>query len=177
MNNQIELFKISFMSVTKGITYHIFVCCLLIACNNKTPQSEKINTISVQRSDTATLLQLAIKTAFYHGNLPGVESLTENDSILVTSDPSYFKFIPQMLDTLNFKIVNQNDVCSLLNKDLSKQSDYLYIRTIERTDSNYYISIQNLNCKPYGGGGAIGIYFSKTTDSFIVKNHTSSSIN
>lgn len=165
------------MLLTKSAIYQVFLCCLLIACNNEGPQFQQGNDTTVQGNDTATLFKLAIKTAFYHGNLPGAESLANNDSILITSDSSYFKFIPSRFDTLNFKIVNRNDVRSLLNRDFSRQSNYLYIRTIEKTDSNYYISIENLNCKPYGGGGAIGIYVVKVNDSLIVKKHTSSSIN
>ncbi len=163
------------MPKTISVVYKVFICFSLFACNDKVPQSQEISGVSEERSDTATLVRLAIRTAIYHGNLPGIEAVIKNDSVFVTSDSSYFQFIPRVLDTLNFKIVSQSEICSLLSKDSSR--NYLYIRALERIDSSYYISIQNLNCKPYGGGGAIGIYLSKINDSIVVKSHTSSSIN
>jgi hypothetical protein len=155
------------MTVIK-ILLNFFIFSALLCCNNKSFQRKEQN-------DTTMLFHIALKTAFYHGILPGIESLRKTDSIVITGDSSYLKLIPNTVDTFNFKIVDQKNVCSFLND--STKNNYLFIQGLEKLDSTYYLNIQNLSCKKFAGGGSIGLYLLKVGDSFIVKNHTSSSIN
>jgi hypothetical protein len=155
------------MGLLKSSGQFIFLS-FLICCNNKGGPSQ-------QENDTTKLLRTVLKTAFYHGNLPEVEILTEYDSIVITSDSDLLKFIPLSVDNYKFKIVCRGEACRFLKN--STNTNYLDIILIEKEDSAYYVNIQNLNCQEFGGGGSIGIYLLKIIDSFIVKKKGSTSIN
>ena len=150
---------------------------ILVSCKNS------IAKVVENQSDTSKVIELAIRTAFYHQNLPGISSLKKNyhfkDSILFTSDSLSLFFLPQSVDSINFKILPKRQICSLFTTegDLNKVPNYLYIDTFEKSDTGYYVSLESLNCFPFSGGGKIGIYITKEKDSFIVKNKMSSSIN
>jgi hypothetical protein len=156
------------------------ICTLLIGLASCiSPNTKVIH----PTNDTIKVLELAIRTAFYHENLPDIDPLKQQyhfkDSILFTSDSLPLSALPQSIDTINFKILLHNQICSIIKADsiLSQLPNYLYIRTFKKTDTGYYISIQSLSCLPFGGGGTIGIYITKEKDAFIVKNKMSSSIN
>ena len=142
------------------------------------------NAKSIQpKSDTTKVLELAIRTAFYHQNLPGMDPLFYpyhfKDSILFSTDSLSLTTLPISLDSINFKILTSKQICTMIKADssISELPNYLYLRAFEKSDTGYYVSVQSLSCLPYGGGGSIGIYISKDKDSFVVKYKTSSSIN
>ena len=148
----------------------------LLSCN-----SPKAKVILVD-SDTAKVLKLAIRTAFYHDNLPDISALKRkyrfNDSILFTTESLPLSILPGSVDTLRFKIFSRNQIFSLIKNDsIENLPHYLYLRSFEKNDTAYYVSLQNLSCLPFGGGGAIGIYIAKENESFVVKRKMSSSIN
>jgi len=55
--------------------------------------------------------------------------------------------------------------------------NYLCISQFEKSDTGYYIQIQNLSALPFGGGGSLGLYFKKAGDTLMIVNKVSSSIN
>jgi hypothetical protein len=155
---------------------YIMLICLL-SCNSPKPE------VIQSKNDTAKVLELAIRTAFYHEQLPEISPLKKefhfNDSILFTTGSLPLTALPSSIDSINFKILSRNQICSIIKADsnISEPPNYLYINTFEKSDTGYYVSIQSLSCLPYGGGGSIGIYISKDKDSFFVKKRMSSSIN
>ena len=135
------------------------------------------------KSDTTRVIELAVRTAFLRQSMPEIDKLVYNkkfkDSLLFTSDSSLLNFLPYAVDSLGFKIVPKNKLIKTNNsKSYSKASpNYLYLRTVEKTDKGYYVSLQCLSFIPFGGGGAIGLNIVKEKDSFYVVSQQSSSIN
>lgn len=155
--------------------YLSFIIVFIISCSNKSSEpTQPIN-------DTTRAITLAIRTAFYHENLPSISPLMKRygfkDSILTTSHlPLYY--LPSSVGTLNFKVLSVDELFRLFEKesDSQKVPNYLSIDKFEKSDSGYYVNIKSLSYLPYGGG-SIGIYISKINDSFVVKKMISSSIN
>lgn len=149
----------------------------LVACN-----TERTKTIR-PKNDTAMVLELALKTAFYHQNLPSYSPLVRpyhfKDSILFSSNIVPLAMLPTNLDTINFKVLPENVIRLMIQKDsnISNPPNYLFIKTFEKSDIGYYVIIESLSCQQFGGGGSIGIDIAKEKDSFIVKDKMSSSIN
>ena len=145
--------------------------------------SESRNKINYPTSDTAKVLELAIRTAFYHHSLPEDNALAIpyhfHDSILFTSKSLPLNFLPNNIDSLNFKILPESEICSIISADsnISHLPNYLIVAGFEKTDTGYIIQVGSFSCKKYGGGGIIGIYIAKRNDSFFVKYKGSSSIN
>ena len=158
--------------------YIVFLMVVIFSCRSlDTQPTTKI------KSDTAAVLELAIRTAFYHENLPSIDPLKKRyhfgDSILFSSGTLPLSILPKTIDSLNFKILSQKEIFLLVvtESNLSKIPNYLNIGAFEKSDSGYYVSVQSLNCLNFGGGGKIGIYITKQNDSFIVKRKMSSNIN
>ena len=160
--------------------YHFifaFILFVLVSCKDS-------NEKAIQpKSDTTIVIELALRTAFYHQNLPEMDPLFYpsqfKDSMLFTSDSLALVNLPSKIDSVFFKILTQSQICSIIRADsnMTKVPNYLYIRVFEKSDTGYYINIQSRSCLPFGGGGVIGIYIAKEKDSFIVKSKMSSSIN
>ncbi len=160
--------------------YKIALCIIIIvftSCKNS-------NTKILQpKNDTTKVLELALKTAFYHGNLPSISPLKYpyrfKDSILFTTNSLPLLALPLNIDTLKFKILSKNQILSILIADnnMDKLPNYLSVARFERSDTGYYVQIQSLSSVQYGGGGDIGIYIAKVKDSFIVKSKMINSIN
>jgi hypothetical protein len=150
---------------------------LITSCTN---DSEKI---LIPKNDTTEVLNLALRTAFYHESLPGIELLTRSnrfkDSILFTSDSLPLSILPINVDALKFKTLERIQICSIIRSDSGKQElpNFLFVGAFEKRNAEYYVSIQSLSCFAFGGGGVIGIIIVKEKDSFIVKDKMSSSIN
>ena len=160
--------------------YHFIFAFILFVLASCKDSNEKL----IQpKNDTTKVIELALRTAFYHQNLPEIDLLFYpshfKDSILFTSDSLALVNLPSKVDSVFFKILTQNQICSIIRADsnIAKVPNYLYISAFEKSDNGYYINIQNRSCLPYGGGGVIGIYIAKDKDSFIVKSKMSSSIN
>ena len=133
-------------------------------------------------NDTAEIINLAIRTAFYHENLPEISSLylgnLFNDSILVQTDSLPIRLFPTGLDSMKFKYLNENQITRLRHSyNISEFPNYLYICCLEKSDTSYYISVQSRSCAPFGGGGSIEINIGKRQDSLFVIHHSSNSIN
>jgi hypothetical protein len=135
------------------------------------------------KNDTAKVLELALKTAFYHQNLPSYSPLVRpyrfKDSILFSSNILPLTMLPSNLDTIKFKVLPENVIRLMIQKDsnISNPPNYLFVRSFARSDTGYYVIIESLSCQQLGGGGSIGIDIAKEKDSFIVKGKLSSSIN
>lgn len=165
------------MCLRKSRILLLIISAAIASCTNNSKK------IPFAKNDTTEVLNLALRTAFYHENLPGISPLKRNylfkDSILFTSDSIPLSALPSNIDTLNFKILDHNQICLSIRSDSGKQerSNYLFIRAFEKRNEEYYVSIQSLSCFPYGGGGSIGIHIIKEKSSFFVKDKMSSSIN
>src|SRR5258706_1780381 len=160
------------------IRHKIYIILIVFtSCNNS-----YITTIQ-SKNDTTKILVLALRTAFYHQNLPGISSLRNpyysNDSILFTTTALSLKALPENIDSLKFKILPQDEICSMIRADsnLEKIRNYLSIRVFEKTDSGYNVGVQSSNCALFGAGGFTDISIGKEKDSFIVKKVSSSSLN
>ena len=158
--------------------FGFFLFLIVLACC----KSSKPKVIQ-SKGDTTKVLELAIKTAFYNQNLPGMGPLFYSyhfkDSILFTTDSFSLTILPLSLDSFNFKVLPRKQICTMIKADsnISKLPNYLYLGAFEKSDTGYYVSVQSRSCLPFGGGGSIGLYISKEKDTFIVKYKTSSSIN
>ncbi|MBS1511611.1 MAG: hypothetical protein JST86_12265 [Bacteroidetes bacterium] len=160
------------------IVCFIFLLLLLSSCENLATKP-----ITQSKSDTTLVLDLALRTAFYHENLPGISPLKRHyrygDSILFSSETLPLSALPQSSDTINFKILNRKEIISLTQSenDLSKLPNYLNIGAFEKSDTGYYVSVESLSTVDFGGGGVIGIYIKKEKDSLIVVKKMSSNLN
>jgi len=139
-------------------------------------------TSAIPLNDTTQILTLALKTAFDSSHLPDASSLTKKyyfkDSILFTADSLQLNYLPTNLDTVLFKILTKDKICSLLKADSSMEvPNYLTIKHFEKSDSTYFVIVESVSCLPFGGGGGIGIYISKQKDLFKVIDKGSFSIN
>ena len=87
----------------------IIFILFLVSCQNKQI------TILKPKNDTVEVLNLALATAFYHENLPGIDELKRNyqfeHSILFTSDSLPLSILPKKADTFYFKIINYKEMC------------------------------------------------------------------
>ena len=164
--------------MSSKITCIAFLVAITFSC-----RSVDTKPITEIQSDTTLVLDLALKTAFYHDNLPSIDPLKKQyhfgDSILFSSDTLPLSILPRASDTINFKILSRKEIALLMQteSDLNKIPNYLNIGAFEKSDTGYYVKIQSLNCLDFGGGGQIGIYIVKTKDSFVVVNKLSSNIN
>jgi hypothetical protein len=134
------------------------------------------------KNDTTEVLKVAIAKAFYQENLPGISPLMKkyrfSDSLLFSSDSLSLDLLPINLDSINFKILKREQICSMIKKesDSIEVPNYLYIRRFEKNDTGDYVQIQSLSCLDFGGGGSIGVIVKKT-DSLRAEVYGSSSIN
>lgn len=160
------------MYFKKSISYCLtLIVVLFLSCKGR---------IKVHNNDVETreVLNLALKTAFFQDNLPGLESLLRRDSIIFSAEPRYLSMLPNKYDSVNFKVVALNGVCKNLIENDSYNLSFLFLRSIRKSsDSIYYVSIQRRNCNPFGEGSSIGVYILKKGKSLEVKYSTSSSIN
>jgi hypothetical protein len=160
------------------IIFIIFLVLFATSCKNSVTKP-----ISQIKSDTTLVLDLALRTAFYHENLPSISPLKKHyhygDSILFSSDTLSLTALPQSCDTINFKILSRKEIISLTHteNDLTKLPNYLNIGAFEKSDTGYYVRVESLTTLNWGGGGIIGIYIKKEKDSFVVVKKMSSSIN
>lgn len=147
------------------------------SCKLTTPKTIQI------KSDTTRVIELAIRTAFLKQSMPEIDKLLFSyrfkDSLFFTSDSSLLNFLPYTVDSLSFKILPKNELIKRVKSDSynKRLPNYLYLRTLEKTDTGYYVNLQSLSFIPLGGSGTIGLNIVKEKDSFYVANKQSSSIN
>jgi hypothetical protein len=162
------------------VLYKFLFCTLIISLVScKSPTLKVVQ----PKNDTTKILELAIRTAFYHESLPSCDRLKDDyrfkDSILFTTDSLPLESLPISIDTMKFKILPKDQICLMIRADSNMEQvpNYLCIRTFEKNDTGYYLSIQSLSCLSFGGGGGIGMHIIQEGDSFIVKDRTTFSIN
>jgi hypothetical protein len=117
--------------------------------------------------------------------MPDADALTRpyefKDSILLTSDEEVISLnlLSNSVGVKNFKIMRENEILKMLRADSKNENlpNYLKISRLERTDSGYYVQVQNLNAMPFGGGGTLGIYYLKRGDSLLSVKESATSIN
>ena len=156
------------------------ICITFIVMNIFSCRSLDTKPISEIKNDTTLVLDLALRTAFFHDNLPNIQPLKKpGDSILFSSDILPLSVLPRASDTRNFKILSRKEIMLLMQieSDLNKIPNYLNISAFEKSETGYYVSVQSLHCLNFGGGGQIGLYIVKTKESFLVVNKMSSNIN
>ena len=160
------------------IVYIFFLVLIVTSCKHSAT-----NQIGQIKSDTILVLDLALRTAFYHGNLPGITPLKKHyhygDSILFSSDTLPLSILPKTSDTIKFKILSRKEIILLTQteNDVTKIPNYLNIGAFEKSDTGYYVRVESLNSLNFGGGGIIGIYIRKEQDSLVVIKIMSSNIN
>ena len=150
---------------------------LLLACQSNTP------VIIKQENDTSLLLKKVIGEGISDRYMPSADPLfykyNFGDSILLTSEVLPLNILPSKIGQQKFKILHRSDICALIKKDtaLTQVPNYLLLRRFEKNDTGYYVSLQSLSCRNYGGGGSLGLYLKMEKDSFVVISRSSSSIN
>ena len=95
--------------------YHFIFAFILFALASCKDSNEKV----IQpKNDTTKVIELALRTAFYHQNLPEIDLLFYpshfKDSILFTSDSLALVNLPSKVDSVFFKILTQNQICSII---------------------------------------------------------------
>jgi len=150
---------------------------LLFACQSN------VSVVVTQENDTTILLKTVINEGISNRYMPSASPLTYKykfgDSILLTSNALPLDILPSSVGHQKFKILLQSEICALLKKDsnLTQVPNYLLLNRFEKSDTGYYVQLQSLSCRYYGGGGSLGLYLKKERDSFVVINRSSSSIN
>jgi hypothetical protein len=152
---------------------------LLFACQNNVPVTVK----QENENDTSNVLKTVIGEGISDRHMPSADPLTYKykfgDSILLTSTVLPLGMLPSNIGNQKFKILPQSEICALIKRDsnLTRVPNYLLLNRFEKSDTGYYVLLQNLSCLDYGGGGSLSLYLKKDKDSFVVINRSSSSIN
>ena len=158
------------------LSFYIFLN-LLLACQSNVPVIVK------QENDTSILLKKVISEGVSNQYMPSADPLFYKykfgDSILLTSNALPLNILPSNIGQQKFKILQRPDICALIKKDtnLIEVPNYLLLNRFEKSDTGYYVQLQSLSCRAYGGGGSLGLYLKKEKDSFVVIRRSSSSIN
>lgn len=150
---------------------------ILNSCNDRQNPSTSLI------SDTTLVLNQALKDAVSARYMPDADALSRpynfKDSILLTSKVSSLNLLQLSVSGKTFKVMGEKELVSTLTMDSSSHNlpNYLNISRFEKTDSGYYIQVQNLSPRPYGGGGSLGMYFVMAGDSTKIVKRLASSIN
>ena len=150
----------------------------ILSCQNRS-----VKTIEQQKSDTAKIIEIALNEGTSVHHMPSASPLEINyrfgDSILLTSKGLSLAILPSNLHSQQFKIMAEEEICTIIRRDsnLDEVPNYLMLSHFEKSDTGYYILVQSLSCRPFHGGGSLGLYFKKIGDSLIVVTRSSSSIN
>jgi hypothetical protein len=150
---------------------------LLFSCEETNFSTE------VPLSDTAKILKQAISMGVDNNYMPSASGLKGRshfgDTVLLTSQILPANILPHQIGSEKFKIMPQKDLCAALQpyENLEPLPHYLNIAQFEKKDSGYYIQLESISCGEFASGGALGIYFKKLKDSFVVTGRQGSSIN
>ena len=132
---------------------------MFLSCQNKADNSRH------QDSDTLAILKATLKESITSRYMPEAFPLKRKyhfgDSILLTSESLPLYLLPSNVDEQNFKILTQEQICSMIEADsnFTNRPNYLNVRKFEKRDTGYYILVQSLSCLPFGGGGDLELYF------------------
>jgi hypothetical protein len=155
-----------------------FILLLLLwSCKDQSHYSVR------QDSDTTFLLNQVLNDATSDKFMPDADAVTRpyyfKDSILLTSKVITLDLLPASIGDRKFKIMTEKEILSILRKDSNnlRLPNYLIVSEFEKNDSGYYVQIQNRSALPFGGGGALGLYYIKKGDSLINIKRLASSIN
>jgi hypothetical protein len=155
----------------------IILLLLLWSCKDQTHHSVR------QDSDTTFLLNQVLNDATSGRFMPDADAVMRpyyfKDSILLTSKIISLDLLPTSIGDRKFKIMAEKEILSMLRTDSNNLHlpNYLIVSEFEKNDSGYYVQIQNLSALPFGGGGALGLYYIKKGDSLINIKRAASSIN
>jgi hypothetical protein len=160
----------------RHLCYNCFLFVLLLSCQDKATSSNR------SLNDTARIIEIALQEGTSVKYMPSVSPLFTKyrfgDSILLTSSVLPLHVLSSEASDRVFKIMSQQEICSNINEDSSLAvPNYLIISRLVKSDHGYYTQVQSLSCRPYGGGGSLGLYFRKVKDSLIVVDRKSWSIN
>jgi hypothetical protein len=162
----------------KALTFTFLLIITTLSCQNRS-----VKIVQQQKSDTARIIEIALEEGTSIHRMPEASGLERNykfgDSILLTSKVLPLNMLPSNLHSQRFKILTEEEICTIIRRDsnLDEVPNYLMITHLERSDTGYYVFVQSLSCRPFGGGGSLRLYFKKIGDSWIVVTRASSSIN
>ena len=134
-------------------------------------------------NDTTKAIKFCIRYSIDSFHMPSVSSVLKKykfgDSILLTSEKLSLKYLPLRVDSMNFKIMNQNKLCQLLmtDTDFSKQPNYLFIKHFARKNNLFSIVLESINCGRYPSGGGLYFQLIKEADSFRIISKQGFNIN
>lgn len=129
--------------------YTAVILFLLTSCTNPT------NQILKTENDTTKVLRVAIRTAFYQDNLPGILSINQettlDDTVLFRMDKLVKTYMPNKIDSIYFKFLDKDSICQMVKTwDFQNQEPlgYLEISKFERSDSVYDIFLNSIFLTP-----------------------------
>jgi hypothetical protein len=161
-------------------TLHFIVCLsmlTILSCRNKEANKSPIV------NDTTAIINASVKYGTSDEYMPSASSLKRiykfRDSILLTSTSLSLGLLPEEIEHIKFKVLTKEQICSIINSDnlFLDLPNYLNLKKLEKTDSGYYVQLENVSCLQFGGGGSLWLYFKKKNDSWIIVDQFSSSIN
>lgn len=158
-------------------SFGILICLTLFACENKDKN------FSTPANDTVNILQTALSKAISGRYMPDASALRIKykfgDSILLASEILPLNILPSKAGDRLFKIMPWEKICQIVKQDsaIEEVPNYLFVAAFQKNDSGYFVRLESLSCRKYGGGGILALYFRKLKDSFIVTDSGSASIN
>ena len=134
-------------------------------------------------NDTTKVLTSVLKQAISVEFMPSASALKRvskfSDSILLTADSILLEQLPIKSGEQFFKVLPKETIYKILTALSWRQEhpNYLCISKFEKSDTGYYIQVQNLSVLPFGGGGSLGLYLKEDGDSLKIIKKSSWSIN
>jgi len=134
-------------------------------------------------SDTTKVLSITLKQATSVEFMPSASALRRpskfSDSILLTAIPISLDLLPTKSGGQIFKVLPKETIHKILTGESYRHDvpNYLSITQFEKSDTGYYIQVQNLSVLPFGGGGTLGLSFKKSGDTLTITDKVSGSIN
>jgi hypothetical protein len=154
-----------------------YVLTFLLSCKHTIEKP-----IIAALSDTAQILQIAVAEGISLRYMPHASSLystTSSDTVFITSNVLPLRLLPTESGSTHFLVLQKADICSQIGqRDISELPRYfLEVRAFEKSDTGYYVSLRAIGCSMYSSGGSLGLYFQKSSNSYIVVDRSSGSIN
>ena len=148
----------------------IIVLLFLTACADKSRKQ------SLASRDTTQVIKLALK-AVLEESFPEMDGIKRKsnfkDTIFLTSNLVSLASLPTSIDSFRFKVVPDTTICSLIKSDTATAElpNYLRLQTFEKTDSDYFVQFESVDCIPSPSrDGSVSLHLLRTKDKFVF-NH------
>jgi hypothetical protein len=148
----------------------IIVLLFLTACADKSRKQ------SLASRDTTQAIKLALKTVLEESfpEMDGIKRKSNfNDTIFLTTNLVPLSSLPTSIDSFRFKILPDTEICSVIKSDTmtAELPNYLRLQTFEKTDSDYFVQIESVDCIPSPSrNGSVSLHLLRTKDKFVF-NH------